>query len=142
MSEKAILIFLLSVFLIVVALFNAFVALQLECMTYKKDCEEKGKKWKGRWHIACGVLRAIHAAVLFLFGWQFAATYVLLDFAFYGAILNAARGKPFCKFSGVCENWGSGFDFDCVWLKIQEKTHTPLTCLKIVVATVLLFLIW
>ena len=131
-----------SLFMVVMALFNGFIANQLECMRYKEGCAGRGNRWKGRWHITCGLIRAIFSATLLCIDVRYALTYILIDFTFYNAVLNLARGRSFCRFEGVCEKWGNGFDWDCIWIKIQDAVRAPLVCIKIVILIASLPAIW
>ncbi len=113
------------VFVIVLAIANGYIALQLSQMKYESiTARQKGEKYKGYWHLAMGgAFLVAFAGFALLTGGSFLVNLFYLTsihFLLYDVTINFVRKRFGWEFTGACESWKAGFDWDCVTLKIDK----------------------
>ncbi len=137
-----VLILLLLVFCLSYTALHGYMSEMIEYMKYKKGKEKLAKKYKGYLHTAGGIVRISLVGILAIFNWKVGLTYALFSFTFFDALLNAWRGLDFYHFTGTCEHWGNGFDFDCIWIWIQKHLKLQPIVVKLIISLVISYFIW
>ena len=115
------------VFVIVLAIANGYIALQLLQLKYESvTARQKGEKYKGYWHLAMGgafLVAFIGLALLGNGNFLVNLFYLIsIHFLLYDVSINFVRKRFGWEFTGTCEDWKAGFDWDwdCVTLKIDK----------------------
>ena len=137
-----VLILLLFSFCLSYTALHGYMSKMIEYMSYKKGKEKQAKKYKGYLHTAGGIVRISLVGILMMFNWKIGLTYALFSFTFFDALLNAWRGLDFYHFTGTCEHWGNGFDFDCVWIWIQKHLKIQPIVFKLIISLIISYFIW
>lgn len=114
---------------------HGFISKQLLCMRYLGAVGEiKGKEYKGKWHIAGAITRAVFHGSILVMDLNYGIISIALSVLLYDSLIDIWRGKFRLKFTGTCEGT---WDMDCFWLKCPVN-HLIVKSIILIIAYYLL----